>query len=52
MKQTLDTLREKGQTHENLMPYIMDAVRSYASVGEITKVLKDIFGEFKEPVKF
>jgi methylmalonyl-CoA mutase N-terminal domain/subunit len=32
------------------MPYILEAVRAYATVGEMTQVLKDIFGEFKEPV--
>jgi hypothetical protein len=29
----------------------MDAVGSYATIGEITKVFKEVFGEFKEPVK-
>jgi len=46
----LAVLREKAATSENLMPYIMDAVRVYATVGEITKVFKEIFGEFDEPV--
>jgi methylmalonyl-CoA mutase N-terminal domain/subunit len=32
------------------MPYILEAVRAYATVGEMTRVLKDVFGEFKEPV--
>jgi len=52
VKQNLDILKEKAGTDENLMPYIMDCVRCYASVGEITKVLKEVFGEFKEPLKF
>jgi methylmalonyl-CoA mutase N-terminal domain/subunit len=51
VKKALDTLREKAGTKENLMPYIMDAVRVYATVGEITKVFKEVFGEFDEPVK-
>jgi methylmalonyl-CoA mutase N-terminal domain/subunit len=51
VKETLDVLREKAKGDENLMPYIMDAVRAYATVGEITKVFKEVFGEFQEPVK-
>ena len=50
VKRSLEKLRDKAKTDENLMPYIMDCVRAYATVGEMTKVLKDIFGEFNEPV--
>ena len=32
------------------MPHVMEAVRAYATVGEMTSVLKDVFGEFEEPV--
>jgi methylmalonyl-CoA mutase N-terminal domain/subunit len=47
----LDTLQDKAKTTENLMLYIMDTVIVYATVGEITRVFKEVFGEFKEPVK-
>jgi methylmalonyl-CoA mutase N-terminal domain/subunit len=47
----LDKLRAMTQTDENLMPYIIDCVRVYATVGEITMVLKEVFGEFEEPVR-
>jgi methylmalonyl-CoA mutase N-terminal domain/subunit len=50
VQKTLDVLREKAKGDENLMPYIIDAVKAYATVGEITKVFKEVFGEFKEPV--
>ncbi|HEX9075280.1 MAG TPA: methylmalonyl-CoA mutase family protein [Anaerolineae bacterium] len=36
----------------NLMPAMLQAVRAYATVGEITSVLKQVFGEFREPVRF
>ena len=36
----------------NLMPAMLQAVRAYATVGEITRVLKQVFGEFREPVRF
>jgi len=29
------------------MPFLQNAVRNYATIGEITKVLKDVFGEYK-----
>jgi methylmalonyl-CoA mutase N-terminal domain/subunit len=34
------------------MPAMLQAVRAYATVGEITGVLKQVFGEFREPVRF
>jgi len=34
------------------MPSMMRAVSSYATLGEITGVLKEVFGEFQEPVGF
>ena len=35
---------------ENLMPHIIEAVRSYATEGEICGVLREIFGEYKENI--
>ena len=46
----LAAVRSASQTHENLMPYLIEAVRQYATIGEITAVLKGVFGEFKQPV--
>jgi methylmalonyl-CoA mutase N-terminal domain/subunit len=34
---------------DNLMPYIMDAVRAYATLGELCNVLRGVYGEYKEP---
>ena len=50
VSRTIEKLRAIAQTDENLMPYIIDCVRAYATVGEITTVLKEIFGRFEEPV--
>ena len=46
----LNVLREKAQGAENLVPFIQDAVREYASVGEICDALKAVFGEHQESV--
>jgi methylmalonyl-CoA mutase N-terminal domain/subunit len=48
---SLDKLRTIAQTDENLMPYIIECVKAYATLGEITSVLEDVFGKFKEPVR-
>jgi methylmalonyl-CoA mutase N-terminal domain/subunit len=47
--QTLDRLRIACQGTENTMPFILDAVRAYATLGEIVGVMKDVFGVYEEP---
>jgi len=47
--QTLDLLRIACQGSKNMMPYIMDAVHSYATLGEIVGVMKGVFGLYQEP---
>ncbi|WP_128477754.1 acyl-CoA mutase large subunit family protein [Halorussus pelagicus] len=43
----LDALREAAEGEENVMPYIVEAVKAYATVGEICGVMRDVFGEYK-----
>lgn len=50
MKNSLDELKEKARGKENLMPYLINAVKTYASIEEIMEVLKEVFGTFKEPL--
>src|SRR5215213_5476084 len=45
---TLRRLREAAQTSENLLPRIVECVESYATVGEISNALRDIWGEYRE----
>lgn len=47
--QALDRLRIACQGTENTMPYILDAVRAYATLGEIVSVMKEVFGTYQEP---
>jgi methylmalonyl-CoA mutase N-terminal domain/subunit len=42
-------LRIACQGTENTMPFILDTVRSYATLGEIMDVMKDVFGTYQEP---
>ena len=43
----LAALREAAESDENLMPYIVDAVKVYATTGEVCDVLRDAFGEYQ-----
>lgn len=42
----LEKLRTACNTNDNMMPYIIEAVESYATLGEICKVMRDEFGEY------
>lgn len=46
----LEAVRGSAASGANVMPSMMEAARSYASLGEITRVLREVFGEFQEPV--
>ncbi|MCP3931281.1 MAG: methylmalonyl-CoA mutase [Bacteroidetes bacterium] len=48
----LAAIRTDAVEKKNLMPSIIAAVKEYASVGEIVKVMKDVYGEFEEPIFF
>ena len=50
VKERLSKVKEAAQGTENLMPAILDAVRVYATEGEICNVLRSVFGEYKENV--
>jgi methylmalonyl-CoA mutase, N-terminal domain len=49
---SLTGLRVVASTQENLMPAILDAVKAYATVGEIVHELREVFGEYHEPSMF
>jgi methylmalonyl-CoA mutase N-terminal domain/subunit len=44
----MTALRRATEGTENLMPYLIDAVNAYATLGEICGVLRDVFGEHQE----
>jgi len=48
VQENLLKLKEAAKGTENLMPYIMDAIRVYASIGEIINTLKEVFGTYHE----
>ncbi|MEW5842700.1 MAG: methylmalonyl-CoA mutase family protein [Bacteroidota bacterium] len=50
VKLKLSALKKAAEGNENLIPFILEAVRTYASIGEISNTLRDVFGEYKEQV--
>lgn len=48
VKGTLSVLKEKANQGENLVLPILDAVKAYATIGEITDTLKEVYGEYQE----
>ncbi|MDK2855575.1 MAG: methylmalonyl-CoA mutase, N-terminal domain [Bacillota bacterium] len=52
VKQVLAELKEAAKGDENLMPYILECVRAYATLGEICGVLREVFGEYQPAVIF
>ena len=50
VEKALRLLEEKANTDENLMPFIVEAVKTYATLGEICNVLRDVFGEYQQTV--
>ena len=45
----LSALRQAAAGEANTMPFILDAVRAYATLGEITDVFREVFGTYEEP---
>ena len=46
--EALEGLREGAAGTANLMPQLLDAVRAYATVGEMCDALRDVWGEYEE----
>jgi methylmalonyl-CoA mutase, N-terminal domain len=49
-KDSLTRIEDAARSRDNLMPHIVHAVESYATVGEISDTLRKVFGEYKEAV--
>ena len=53
VKSALEALRNGAKDpNVNTMPLLIDCVRAYASVGEISDALRDVFGTYQEPALF
>jgi len=47
VKETLSYVREIAEGEKNLVPAVLEAVRAYATIGEISDVLRGVFGEYQ-----
>ena len=50
--QLLGELEKAAREEKNVMPCLLECCKAYATVGEMTKVFKEVYGEFKEPSLF
>ena len=49
VSRTLEALQLAAQRGDNTMPATIDAVREYATLGEICSALRDVYGIYEEP---
>jgi methylmalonyl-CoA mutase N-terminal domain/subunit len=49
-EESLKKLKKAAEGDDNLMPFIIGAVKTYASVGEICNTLRSVFGEYREHI--
>lgn len=52
VSKVLNEVRQVAESEENVMPVLIEAVKAYATVGEISDALRDVFGEYKAPSVF
>ena len=52
VSQLLKDLESAARAEKNVMPHLLECCKAYATVGEMTKVFKEVYGEFKEPSIF
>jgi methylmalonyl-CoA mutase N-terminal domain/subunit len=52
VSRTLNDLEQGARAGRNVMPFLVDCCRAYATVGEMAGVLRQVFGEWEEPSIF
>ena len=50
VRRAVKRLRDAAATQDNVMPYTLECVRAYATVGEVMGALREVFGTYQEPV--
>lgn len=49
VREALDALAKAARGSDNLLPFILDAVKAYATTGEVCNTLREVWGEYKPP---
>jgi methylmalonyl-CoA mutase N-terminal domain/subunit len=52
VRRALEEVKRAASAGDNLVPPIIDAVKSMATVGEVTATLKEVYGSYEEPIRF
>jgi len=52
VRECLDAIRQACKKEENVMPYVIDAVKAYATVQEICDVYREVYGEYRDPALY
>jgi len=52
VKQALQRLKKQASSNDNIIPIIVETVKTYATIQEICDVLREIFGKYKSPEVF
>jgi methylmalonyl-CoA mutase N-terminal domain/subunit len=52
VRSALAAVRAAARDGANVMPAVLTAVKAYATVGEITREFTDVFGRYREPIRF
>ena len=52
VERALSKVKDDAESGANVMPAIMEAVKAYATVGEITNKLTEAYGHYQEPIRF
>ena len=52
VSESLKALEQAAREKKNVMPYLVTCCKSYATVGEMANVFRDVFGEYREPSIF
>ena len=48
----MGALRDACMSKKNLVPFVLDAVRAYATLGEVSDVFREAYGVYREPAVF
>ncbi len=47
VNELLDIIKKKAKTSDNMLPYLLESVENYATIGEISNSLRSVWGEYK-----
>ncbi|MFB5604868.1 MAG: methylmalonyl-CoA mutase family protein, partial [Nitrosarchaeum sp.] len=47
LEKALSAMKSAADTDDNLMPYIIESARAYATTGEISNTFREVFGEYR-----